>query len=394
MKKFKMKQFVILCALMSVSFGTFAQTEQSQSDEKTSKKGYITNGLWDNWFISLGAGGQVYWGENDREGSFGKRIAPTFDISVGKWITPAIGLRLQYGGFQMKGFDYAAKNPYITGNPDADGLYKQKFNYMNLHGDLLLNLSAAIAGYNPNRVYEFIPYVGFGAAWTFNNNVGNDEELAFNAGIINKFRLSEAFDLNVELKGLVVNQRWDGSVGGRKLEGATAVTVGFTYKFKERGFNKPVQPDYSMYEAQISGLKQNLGQSEDEKKRLADELAREKNRKPEVVNNGKVVSGSMALFFPIGESDLTSKDLINLKYVSEIIKLSPEKKYKIIGSADSKTGTEQFNQVLSEKRAKNVYDTLVQKYGVNPSQVEIIAKGGNSDLSTNEAPLNRVVIVE
>lgn len=45
------------------------------------------------------------YGDNDQElGDFGKRISPTMNISVGKWFTPGLGLRLQYSGLQAKGF--------------------------------------------------------------------------------------------------------------------------------------------------------------------------------------------------------------------------------------------------------------------------------------------------
>lgn len=45
------------------------------------------------------------YGDNDQQlGDFGKRISPTMNISVGKWFTPGLGLRLQYSGLQAKGF--------------------------------------------------------------------------------------------------------------------------------------------------------------------------------------------------------------------------------------------------------------------------------------------------
>ena len=43
-----------------------------------------------------------------------------------------------------------------------DGYYKQRFDYMNLHGDVMFNLNALFGGYNQHRVYEIIPYVGAG----------------------------------------------------------------------------------------------------------------------------------------------------------------------------------------------------------------------------------------
>lgn len=43
------------------------------------------------------------YGDNDQQlGDFGKRISPTMNISVGKWFTPGLGLRLQYSGLQAK----------------------------------------------------------------------------------------------------------------------------------------------------------------------------------------------------------------------------------------------------------------------------------------------------
>lgn len=47
-----------------------------------------------------------------------------------------------------------------------DGYYKQRFDYMNLHGDVMFNLNALFGGYNQHRVYEIIPYVGAGSPTT------------------------------------------------------------------------------------------------------------------------------------------------------------------------------------------------------------------------------------
>ena len=64
----------------------------------------ITNPFWSNWFFSVGGGAQVLFGNNDHIGKFRDRIAPTLNVSVGKWVTPGFGLRMQYSGLQSKGF--------------------------------------------------------------------------------------------------------------------------------------------------------------------------------------------------------------------------------------------------------------------------------------------------
>ena len=46
----------------------------------------ITNPFWSNWFFSVGGGAQVLFGNNDHIGKFRDRIAPTLNVSVGKWV--------------------------------------------------------------------------------------------------------------------------------------------------------------------------------------------------------------------------------------------------------------------------------------------------------------------
>ena len=79
----------------------------------------------------------------------------------------------------------------------SEGYYQDKFNYMNLHGDILFNVSNMIAGYNEDRIYDFVPFVGFGFAHSYDAPRRNS--LAFNFGIINTFHLASAWDLNLEL---------------------------------------------------------------------------------------------------------------------------------------------------------------------------------------------------
>ena len=89
--------------------------------------------------------------------------------------------------------------------------------------------------------------------------------------------------------------------------------------------------------------------------------------------------------------------MINLKGYADIIKNNPGKVYQVTGYADKATGTAAYNQKLSEKRAQNVADALVKKFGVNASQLQVVGKGGVSDLYSlykGEIQLNRVVIVE
>jgi outer membrane protein OmpA-like peptidoglycan-associated protein len=79
--------------------------------------------------------------------------------------------------------------------------------------------------------------------------------------------------------------------------------------------------------------------------------------------------------------------------VGEAIKESPDAtRFTIVGHADADTGTPQYNQTLSEERAKCVYDYLISQ-GVSKDRLSW--KGvGSSDSVFPVNNTNRVVIVE
>ncbi len=381
---------------------SFAQesTALIVQEKNTSCSGYVTNRFWDNWFISIGAGGEVYFGQNDSQGKFGKRIAPAFDFSVGKWFVPTLGLRAQVSGFKLRGYTYDPNNMYVSGGPDKDGLFKQSWKQFNVHGDVLLNLSNWIGGYRYDRFYEAIPYLGFGimhACTSADNNV-----FTANAGLINKMRLSDAFDLNVEIRGSVFEKKFAGEPGGKRANGILTVTAGFSYKFKNREFkrNIPVEPvvmaEDIAWAATAKQLETTQAQLADQiayNNQLNNELNRVKAEKQAVKVEKEVIAAPRAIFFNINKSNITAKDKVNLEYLAEQMKANPDKRYTIVGYADKATGTPEFNLRLSQKRAENVYNVLTKDFGVNPSQLKVEYKGGVSDLFDGNS-LNRVAIIE
>ena len=73
------------------------------------------------------------------------------------------------------------------------------------------------------------------------------------------------------------------------------------------------------------------------------------------------------------------KDLVNVKELAEYAKAN-NSKIVVTGYADSKTGSAEYNQKLSEKRAETVANELV-KMGVNRDNIITEAKGGVMNLS-------------
>ena len=76
----------------------------------------------------------------------------------------------------------------------SNGYYKQKWNIANFHADVMLNLTNMFCGYKEDRLYSFIPYAG--AGWVHSWTKPTDDNIGFNLGLINRFRLSSALDFN------------------------------------------------------------------------------------------------------------------------------------------------------------------------------------------------------
>ena len=116
----------MLLALAGVSSVAMAQQKTEVVEEfgviqVQDKYQVITNPFWSNWFFSIGGGAEATFGDNDKAGSFGKRISPTLNFAIGKWFTPGLGVRLQYSGLQARGYTYDAGADYVKGTQMDDG---------------------------------------------------------------------------------------------------------------------------------------------------------------------------------------------------------------------------------------------------------------------------------
>lgn len=394
-----MKKVLMLLAFAGVASAAAAQqttVTEVEVIQIQDKYQVITNPFWDNWFMSIGGGASMLFGQDDTAGKFTDRISPTLNVAVGKWFTPGLGLRLQYSGLQAKGFSYSKDAPYVTGHEIGDGYYKQKFDYMNLHGDVMFNLNALFGGYNSQRVYEIIPYLG--AGFTHNYSSPQREAFAVNAGLINRFRLSSAVDINLELSAMGTETKFDGESGGKHdFDGVLSATLGLTYRFPARGFSRPTPQIIS--ELELSNMRQMMNQMALANMSLQQQLADAQSQPTEVVeeqNEVIVTDADIAprtVFFTIGSADISPREAMNIKFLADKMQQFPNMTYTVYGYADSATGTPAFNKELSLKRAQAVVNVLVKQYGISANRLKVDA-GGGVDKFGHPIYLNRVVLVE
>lgn len=351
-----------------------------------------TNHFWDNWFVSGGFGGQVLFGNHDKQVKFFDRIAPALDIAVGKWFTPGIGVRLMYSGLSVKGATQKEGHgefPTHSTGVDVPGkggdgywLMKQKFDFYNLHLDALFNMSNILCGYNEKRVYNCTPYVGLGWARVWESP--QSMEVSANVGVLNSFRLNDALNLNLDIRGAYVSDRFDGELGGRWGEGIWSATVGLTYRFKQRGWGR------SKTIVRTHDRQRELKAMQD---KLNDMQAQLAQRKRDSITVVRTLAAANFVIFKIDTWDLTNESRVQLGLFAETIKKAdPNAVYIITGYADKGTGSIERNVILSKNRARVVYECLVNEFGVPKKQLRVDHKGGVDNMFYNDPRLSRAVI--
>uniref|UniRef100_UPI0040571B78 OmpA family protein n=1 Tax=Alistipes sp. TaxID=1872444 RepID=UPI0040571B78 len=388
-----MKKLLLLVVCTVLSMGVYAQASDEAPAQKPSHKGFVTNGFWDNWEISLGVGAATENIGNDfgsfDHGSFWHRIGWEANVSATKWLHPVWGLRLQLQGGQFK--DWRS----------ADAVDPERTPFIFLHTDLMINLSNWIGGYREDRVYYAVPFIGFGyQALDFTDSAkshgyGKNDEYAFTAGLLNKFRVCECIDINLELKWWYYPENDHAIARGGKTISAWSATAGFTYRFNKRNWErKPVcnNADAVAYAALIAEKDAALAAAQEEIAALQQPAPAPAEPENEVVTNTVYLGEKMVIFFEIGEAELNDFEKVRLGMKAEQIKNGPtDKVYHVEGHADPQTGNSTINQTLSDQRAKAVYDYLVAA-GVNPEQLTYEGSGDRVEpFGTMET--NRVVII-
>lgn len=397
-----MKKFFLTFALVALAATAWAE----DAPKKPSFAGFVSNGFWDNWEISAGAGVGTAFSNGSNWGSRGDRIGFEGNFSLTKWIHPVVGLRAQLQGGWFNNFDAAGK---------------QSWPYMFAHGDLMINFSNWVGGYRADRAYYAVPFAGMGyMATNFTNrsqnvnHIGSMQNFAFTIGLLNKFRLSPSFDFNIELKGLIAPTRIvPVEMDGSYLFGLSA-TVGVTYRFNKRGFERGVAgytaKDIQAFQDAVATEKAALASSQAANADLNDKLeaaraeaaaakeaaAREAAAAKAAAEAAKVkaASPSSVILYDYSMSKLTPKEKTRLELMADLIKSGPKDRvYTIEGHADQQTGTAAGNKRVAENRARNVYDYLV-KCGVNPSQLTYEGKGNQAGPFEKVQKANRAVIIK
>ena len=359
-----MKKLLIVLAFAGVSM-----TSMAQDADPVLKHSVATNSFWSNWFIQGGAQWSAFYTSAEHGLGLSRspfksfRSNPQASIAIGKWFTPGIGLRTKVSGIWGKAND-------------------QSFKYWNAQEQVLFNLSNMLCGYNPDRVWNVVPFAGAGFA---RNCDAKTYAMALSVGLLNQFYVSRKVAINLELGWnryendfMSTNIVNNGECGWDSHDNSLYAEVGLTVNLGKATWNKVPDVDAikALSQAQIDALNAQLNDANAENARLKKLLAEKKDETPKAVK--EFINTPVSVFFNINKYKIASKkDLVNVEALAKYAKENGAS-LLVTGYADSATGKPDYNQWLSEKRAETVANELVK---MGRDNVSTAAKGGVNDLS-------------
>jgi outer membrane protein OmpA-like peptidoglycan-associated protein len=312
-------------------------------------------------------------------------VRPFMGLEFTKYVTPVVG-------FSVEGLGFVNTTTSDTFFDESAVLANGK-----------LNLSNWFGGYKgqPRRV-EVVAVAGLGWGHDYVNGsaqtwasisaedkalvVGNNpynsntvlftdkDYVVYNAGAELNFNLGEerAWQISVRPGVMWFNKYTAGnfqSLPTWKHDARANMQLGVTYKFGKSGHHNFRLCPYSVTKADYDALmaKYNeLAGREPEVREVVKETVKTETVTKEVLT---FVGGKTYITFAIGSVALTPTERAK---VAEFAKnVTPDMKVYIVGSADSKTGTETRNFALAQRRAEVVKNVLVNDYDVKADAVSI-----------------------
>ncbi|MBQ8099527.1 MAG: OmpA family protein [Bacteroidaceae bacterium] len=327
-----------------------------------------------HWYVQLQpVGGQYTLGEV----SFKHLISYNVQGALGYDFTPVFGARLAVNGWTSKA------GTEVDGGDNA----QWKWTYFSPTLDLTINLSNALFGFNPNRVFNLGVFVGAGANFAGSNHRavrannylaslhnyangyqplqylwnGTKTRFVGQTGLQADFRLSERLALNLEAQANILNDKYNSKRSGNAdwyfiAYAGLKINLGKTYT--TRVITPPAPPEKVIERVVEKVVEKPVPAPAPAPKQ---EVKKEKIRRD--------------VYFTIGSTVIRSAEMEKVKEIAEFLKSHPDANLTITGYADKGTGNAAINARLAARRAEAVTNALKNKYGISGSRIVYDSKG-------------------
>lgn len=326
---------------------------------------YVPKHKGGDWYIGVAGGFSQSLAENAVKTDFITHQIPSANILVGHNFTPTFGLRLT-GGLNMQSSRCSKAAEVAMSNVYGNGRYSFKCLTATLSG--VIDLTNLFFGYDVNRPLTWGCTFGGGYLQTMDfddklnewnkypyypvNSEGGKYAVGF-AGMMCSVRLSEPWDLNVELRANATDNNYNGVSNGNSIDFYIDFMVNFVYHFKNsqhlRRFRKPDRKSY------------------------VDPVLVDHTRDyVETVRIGESMYTQIPFYS--GFYYLNDISLKRIGLVADFLKQHPEVNLNIVGHPDViDDEDEEYNLRLAQKRAEAVRDFLVDRLKVDASRLVVTA---------------------
>ena len=380
----KMKKTILSCLMLLAGISANAQEQKGTTE-------YVFEPHWYVQVQPLGA--QYTLGEV----SFGDLLSYNVQATVGRQFSKLWGARLAVNAWQSK-----AGSKFDISNKE----YKWKWNYVAPTIDATFNVSNALFGFNPNRVFNLSAFAGIGLNIGFSNTEAADADKAIRAMGTVVGSNGTTYTTNQGLEYL-----WDGTkvrlmgqfglMGDFKVSDKVSIGLELSANTLNDKYNSKKAKNWDWYFNALAGVKIALGNTystrfipaPEPEIRYVEKIVEKIVEVPAKVEEPEAKTEALRrdIFFAIGKTVIRKSEQQKVNEVVEYLNANPEAKVNITGYADAGTGNDRINDRLAAGRADVVVKAL-KKAGVAASRISYDSKGARvQPFADNDS--NRVSIV-
>lgn len=374
---------IITAIIIAIGGGFSVVQAQTQEVDRTVKEDTIwvdyktryTSSFWDNFYVEADFAGRMLMGAEDTHLSFGSRLKPGFGITVGKWFHPDFGVRLNFGGARLKGWNsgptgiYAYDDGWVEGfdpvqeywkgqGVDTQNGYRQDIKYYELNADFLFDLYNVFTSHNRlNRKWTAQGYVGVGMLRAAKyHGMEDNVKVGLRVGLIGNYHITDRLGLHLSVGSEITDANFTGELGkGNKFSGILNGTIGLSYCIGRQGY-RVVR---LVPQRQLAALNNAISLIRTEQTVSGDTI----------VMKERMATGSLLIpsvvFYP-GKNEFNEElQMVNIFRIARYMMRYKDAKIAIVGNTG---GTDSR---LARRRAEKVRDLLVNKYGIFPQRMEI-----------------------
>lgn len=343
----------------------------------------------DNWFVGALGGAYVPLSSFDP----GNTLEWQLGLRCGRWITPGIALAVEGQAFFGQSGHFSVSHTAI--------------NTWNISGLGLFNINNIISKYpGAPRPFEAIAFVGIGgaglcgASWkyvqpNYDDPHPNSLTCSFGMDFTYNFGSKKQWQACIEPRFMYEFANENKNVQFNASRALFGINIGINYKFcnsnKTHNFKLYEEPDLEAIDSLRASTETKDSIMSDLKAEIVqlNQIINDYEKRDTVIQNTYVTMLQPVVIFRQDQSIIDPEQFASLVQIADYMNEHPKVTVTIRGYA-SPEGRADHNQKLSDDRARNVYNALVRKYGIDAARLTYIGCGV-TDQKFREYHLNRLV---